>query len=99
MRAQSKVLKLGRAGVLIGVINAVIVVTMRIDSFIGTLATGSIIQALITMVTGGTAIISNPMRAADIYALAARGQTVPRKSTSFGPKPRTGLVMRMFAQG
>ena len=48
---------------------------------------------------GGTAIISNPMRAADIYALAARGQTVPRKSTSFGPKPRTGLVMRMFAQG
>ncbi len=50
------------AGVLIGVINAVIVVTMRIDSFIGTLATGSIIQALITMVTGGTAIISTNLQ-------------------------------------
>jgi hypothetical protein len=24
---------------------------------------------------------------------------VPRKSTSFGPKPRTGLVMRLFAEG
>jgi hypothetical protein len=24
---------------------------------------------------------------------------VPRKSTSFGPKPRTGLVIRTFAQG
>jgi len=48
---------------------------------------------------GGTAVIGNPMRAADIYGLAARGHTVPRKSTSFGPKPRMGLVMRMFAQG
>ena len=35
----------------IGVINAVVVVVMRIDSFIGTLATGSLIAALITMVT------------------------------------------------
>src|SRR4029434_3669754 len=34
-----------------GVINAVVVVVMRIDSFIGTLATGSLIAALITMVT------------------------------------------------
>lgn len=46
------------AGVLIGVINAVVVVVLRIDSFIGTLATGSLIQALITMATKGTAIIS-----------------------------------------
>lgn len=46
------------AGVLIGVVNAVVVVVMRIDSFIGTLATGSLIQALITMATSGTAIIS-----------------------------------------
>jgi ribose transport system permease protein len=38
-------------GVGIGVINAVVVVVMRIDSFIGTLATGSLIAALITMVT------------------------------------------------
>jgi ribose transport system permease protein len=40
----------------IGVINAIVVVTMRIDSFIATLATGSLIQALITMATGDTPI-------------------------------------------
>jgi ribose transport system permease protein len=45
-------------GLLIGLVNAVVVVVMGIDSFIGTLATGSLIQALITMATGGTAIIS-----------------------------------------
>ena len=38
-------------GVSVGVINAVVVVVMRIDSFIATLATGSLIAALITMVT------------------------------------------------
>jgi ribose transport system permease protein len=43
-------------GVLVGVINAVVVVTMRIDSFIATLATGSLIQAFITMVTNDTPI-------------------------------------------
>jgi len=41
---------------LIGLVNAVVVVVMRIDSFIGTLATGSLIQALITMATGDTPI-------------------------------------------
>jgi ribose transport system permease protein len=38
-------------GLAIGAINAVVVVVMRIDSFIGTLATGSLIAALVTMVT------------------------------------------------
>src|SRR4051795_80446 len=38
-------------GLGVGVINAVVVVVMRIDSFIGTLATGSLIAALITMIT------------------------------------------------
>jgi hypothetical protein len=28
--------------------------------------------------------------------IAAHGERVPRKSTSFGPKPRTGLVLRVF---
>jgi ribose transport system permease protein len=42
---------------LIGLVNAVVVVVMRIDSFIGTLATGSLIQALITMATGDTPIL------------------------------------------
>jgi uncharacterized protein (DUF1015 family) len=46
-----------------------------------------------------TAVLCAPMSAADVYEVAALGQIVPRKSTSFGPKPRTGLVLRTFAQG
>jgi uncharacterized protein (DUF1015 family) len=49
-------------------------------------------------VPGGTAVICAPMAAADVYAIAAEGERVPRKSTSFGPKPRTGLVVRTFAE-
>jgi ribose transport system permease protein len=45
------------AGVGIGLINATIVVVMKIDSFIATLATGSLIQSLITMATGDTVIL------------------------------------------
>ena len=37
--------------------------------------------------------------AADVYAVAAGGERLPRKSTSFAPKPRTGLVLRSFAAG
>jgi uncharacterized protein (DUF1015 family) len=46
-----------------------------------------------------TAVLCCPMTAAQVYEVAALGRRVPRKSTSFGPKPRTGLVMRLFAQG
>jgi uncharacterized protein (DUF1015 family) len=45
----------------------------------------------------GTAVILNPMKVPDVLAVAAGGEKVPRKSTSFGPKPRTGLVLRTFA--
>ena len=38
-------------GVGVGLINALVVVVMKIDSFIGTLATGSLIAALVTMIT------------------------------------------------
>ena len=48
---------------------------------------------------GGTAVIGNPLRAADVYAVAAGGERLPRKSTSFAPKPRTGLVLRSYAAG
>jgi uncharacterized protein (DUF1015 family) len=48
---------------------------------------------------GGTAILCSPMTPSEVYAVAARGEKVPRKSTSFAPKPRTGLVLRSFAQG
>jgi ribose transport system permease protein len=40
------------AAICIGVINGIVVVTMGIDSFIGTLATGSLIVAAITAVSG-----------------------------------------------
>jgi uncharacterized protein (DUF1015 family) len=46
--------------------------------------------------TGGTAVLCNPMPISAVMELAAHGETVPRKSTSFGPKPRTGLVLRTF---
>ena len=48
--------------------------------------------------TGGTAVLCNPVSAADVAQVAADGERVPRKSTSFGPKPRTGLLMRTFDQ-
>ncbi|MFI6315872.1 DUF1015 family protein, partial [Nonomuraea sp. NPDC050556] len=47
--------------------------------------------------TGGTAVILKPLAVDDVLAVAAAGERVPRKSTSFGPKPRTGLVLRTFA--
>ena len=46
-----------------------------------------------------TAVLCCPMSAAQVYEVAALGRRVPRKSTSFGPKPRTGLVLRLFAEG
>ena len=46
--------------------------------------------------SGGTAVICNPMPLAAVMDIAAHGEKVPRKSTSFGPKPRTGLVLRAF---
>ena len=48
---------------------------------------------------GGVAVLCPPLSAADVRAVAAHGERVPRKSTSFAPKPRTGLVMRSFGQG
>ena len=47
--------------------------------------------------TGGTAVVLPPLRVPDVTAVAADGEKVPRKSTSFGPKPPTGLVLRTFA--
>jgi uncharacterized protein (DUF1015 family) len=44
----------------------------------------------------GTAVIANPVPFAAVRQLAAQGERVPRKSTSFGPKPRTGLIFRTF---
>ncbi|XRQ15743.1 DUF1015 family protein [Actinomadura welshii] len=46
--------------------------------------------------TGGTAVLLNALRVEDVLAIAGEGERVPRKSTSFGPKPRTGLVFRLL---
>ena len=48
--------------------------------------------------TGATAVICNPPSFESVIQIAAQGERVPRKSTSFGPKPRTGLVLRRSAQ-
>ena len=45
---------------------------------------------------GGTAVVCNPVPFAAVREIAAHGERVPRKSTSFGPKPRNGLVLRTF---
>ncbi len=46
-----------------------------------------------------TAVICPPLPAGVVRDVAAHGERVPRKSTSFAPKPRTGLVLRSFALG
>jgi uncharacterized protein (DUF1015 family) len=46
-----------------------------------------------------TAVICPPIAADVVRDVAAHGEKVPRKSTSFAPKPRTGLVLRSFALG
>ncbi|MCY0954553.1 DUF1015 domain-containing protein [Streptomyces sp. H27-S2] len=43
---------------------------------------------------GGTAVLLHPVREDVVRNLARQGVTMPRKSTSFGPKPATGLVLR-----
>jgi uncharacterized protein (DUF1015 family) len=45
---------------------------------------------------GATAVVSNAPSFGAVIGIAAHGERVPRKSTSFGPKPRTGLVLRTF---
>ncbi|KIH99418.1 hypothetical protein LP52_07105 [Streptomonospora alba] len=41
-----------------------------------------------------TAVLLDPVPVEDVYTIAAEGELTPRKTTSFGPKPRTGLVLR-----
>jgi uncharacterized protein (DUF1015 family) len=48
---------------------------------------------------GGTAVLCNAVSADDVREVAARGERMPPKSTSFGPKARTGLLLRRFADG
>jgi hypothetical protein len=47
--------------------------------------------------SGGSALLLNPTPVADVAAVAAAGDRMPRKSTLFVPKPATGLLIRAFA--
>jgi uncharacterized protein (DUF1015 family) len=47
---------------------------------------------------GGTAVLLHPIREDVVRDLARQGVMMPRKSTSFGPKPATGLVLRRLGQ-
>ncbi|WP_441249648.1 DUF1015 family protein [Kitasatospora sp. McL0602] len=49
--------------------------------------------------TGGTAVLLSPVKESVVRRLAEQGVTMPRKSTSFGPKPATGLVLRSLELG
>ncbi|MEU9154542.1 DUF1015 domain-containing protein [Streptomyces sp. NPDC048417] len=43
---------------------------------------------------GSTAVLLHPVHEDVVRDLARQGVTMPRKSTSFGPKPASGLVLR-----
>ncbi len=47
----------------------------------------------------GVAVLLAPVTVETVFELAAAGERMPRKSTSFGPKPRTGLLLRTFEGG
>lgn len=46
-----------------------------------------------------TAVLMHPVHEEVVRDLARQGVTMPRKSTSFGPKPATGLVLRSLPLG
>jgi uncharacterized protein (DUF1015 family) len=46
--------------------------------------------------TDGLAFIANPPSAEQVMTAARHGVTLPRKTTSFGPKPRIGFVLRLI---
>ncbi|WP_275559232.1 DUF1015 domain-containing protein [Streptomyces sp. 5-6(2022)] len=48
---------------------------------------------------GGTAVLMHPVREEVVHELARQGIAMPHKSTSFGPKPATGLVLRSLTLG
>ncbi|MGC0344181.1 ABC transporter permease [Streptomyces sp. SLBN-8D4] len=58
------------AALLVGVVNALVVVVLRVDSFIATLATGALIQSLITMVTNDSSITGVQLLAKPFASLA-----------------------------
>jgi ribose transport system permease protein len=66
-------------GLGVGLGNGVVIVAMKIDSFIGTLATGLLISAVVTIITGGTTISDERFFGgfSDIGQTSIRGVTLP----------------------
>jgi uncharacterized protein (DUF1015 family) len=48
---------------------------------------------------GGLAVLLAPVEVDVVFTLAEQGVRMPRKSTSFGPKPRSGLLIRTLDDG
>lgn len=48
---------------------------------------------------GGSALLLHEVELDDVVDIARSGLTMPQKSTSFGPKPPSGLVMRRHREG
>ncbi|MCQ4041681.1 DUF1015 family protein [Streptantibioticus rubrisoli] len=48
---------------------------------------------------GGTAVLLHPVPESTVLDLARQGVMMPHKSTSFGPKPASGLVLRSLELG
>jgi uncharacterized protein (DUF1015 family) len=46
--------------------------------------------------SSGTALLLNPTPVAGVTAVASAAERMPRKSTLFTPKPRTGLLIRLL---
>jgi uncharacterized protein (DUF1015 family) len=44
-------------------------------------------------------VLLHPVREQVVLDLARQGVMMPRKSTSFGPKPASGLVIRLIDLG
>lgn len=67
------------AALIVGVMNAIVVVGMRVDSFIGTLATGSLVLASIQMITNGVPIVDPRLSGsfAKLGQAALHGVTIP----------------------
>ena len=53
-------------------------------------------DALAAVGRTGTALLLNPTPVEAVAAVAAAGDRMPRKSTLFTPKPRTGLLIRLL---
>ncbi|WP_165990144.1 DUF1015 family protein [Streptomyces sp. YIM 98790] len=48
---------------------------------------------------GGSAVLLRPVSETTVRSLAEHGVPMPQKSTSFGPKPATGLLLRSLYDG